>query len=207
MKRNKFSRGAAFTLLELLVVMLILGLMTALVLPSAVGLVGSSQFNQGMNFVVGQLKYARQLAMSENNTVEVRFYRYADPNGVTGNSGIRAMQLWRGNPGGMRTPVDRLYRFPGSLVISADSRVTRLGEALNSASLTASEIIGTLPSGYQFYAFQFRPDGTTSLTSGSNYFTLITETDPARHAGQGLPANFAAVQIETFTGTVRVFRP
>lgn len=207
MKQRAYSCRQAFTLLELMMVLLLVGAVSALVLPSAMSLMTSSQLNQGTTAVVGQIKYARQLAMSGNTTVEVRFYQYEDPNMPGSASGMRAMQLWTYNPDGTRTPVGRMYRFPGRIVVSADSRVTQLGNALDVSSLNPTEIVKGLPSSYQFRAFQFFPDGSTSLAAGANHFTLITESDPIRHSAQGLPANFATVQIETLTGAVNLYRP
>lgn len=203
MKRNRFHNVLAFTLIELLAVMMILGLIVSLALPVAMGLMTASHLTQGTDFVVGQLKYARQLALTENKVYEVRFYKYADPSSPGSSNNIRAVQLWRNNPDGTRTAVNRLQRFPGKMIVSDAQAATALGD---DQTPSAAEEIKNLPSGYRYKAFQYRPDGSTTLTAGANYFTLVNEGDVVKPP-VNIPANFSAIQIEVLTGAVRVFRP
>ena len=192
-----------FTLIELLVVIAIIGILAVLMVPAVRGLMGSSQLTDASDLVAGQLKYARQLATSENKEIEVRFYKYADPHRPGSEVNMRAMQLWRANADGTRSPVGQLQRFPGQVIASSVPTVTTLGA---DRSPSVSETLKSLPSGYQYKAIQFRPDGSCTLSAGSNFLTLVNETDPPKSSAQ-IPANFSTIQVEVLTGAISVFRP
>lgn len=204
MKVNSFQTGRGFTLVELLVVMLVIAVIANFVVPAVVGLMTSSNLTQSTELVVGQLNYARQVALSENKAVEVRLYKYSDANQPGSGMALRAMQLWKSNSDGVWEPVDRLYRFRGRIIISSGTLATAIGPDLTPSP---TDTVKSLPAGYTFKAFQYRADGSTTLISSqANYFTLINENDPVI-APVNLPANFSTVQIEPFTGTVKVSRP
>jgi uncharacterized protein (TIGR02596 family) len=201
MKRLASRKSQAFSLVEMLAVIAIIGVLAALIVPAVKGLMTASQLAQGTDFVMGQLKYAKQVALSENKVIEVRFYKYSDMPGTAAN--MRALQLWRNNPDGTRTPLDRMYRLPGHVIVSSIPEFTTVGADL---SPTPSETLTQLPSGYQFKAFQFRPDGSTTLAAGSNFLTLVNENDVVKKPTQ-IPSNFSTIQIEVLTGAVSLFRP
>ena len=78
-RSKKFTSRAAFTLVEMLVVMAIIILLTALVAPSMSGIMRGSQLSQGGQMLQDQLALLRQQALSKDRKVEVRLYRFADP--------------------------------------------------------------------------------------------------------------------------------
>jgi len=69
---NRFERG--FSLLELLVVMTIMAILTAVMLPSIEGLNSSAKFNQSISEITGILEQARSYAVGQNTYVWVAFY-------------------------------------------------------------------------------------------------------------------------------------
>src|SRR4051812_23859921 len=73
------SRIRGFSLIELMVVMLIIGIIAAFVVPATSNILKGSQMTQGSQILYDQISLARQYALSKNHPVEVRFIRYADP--------------------------------------------------------------------------------------------------------------------------------
>ena len=198
-----------FTLIELLVVIGIIALVATFAVPAVTGIMGGSNITQAADMVVGQLRYASQVALTQNRPVEVRFYQYPDKNIPGATNAIRAMQLWQLNTSGTRTALGRVQRFPGTIIISASTNLTSIPTIGNSSSLPSSEItpsiIESLPSGvtsYTYTSFKFRPDGSTTLNSGNNFLTVVNENTPGNP-----PTNFVTIQIEPATGAIRLYRP
>ena len=197
-----------FTLIELLVVMGIISLVVTFAIPAMTGILGGSQLSQASDLVAGQLKYASQTALSQNTPVEVRFYKYKDPGMPGSSNAIRAMQLWQVNMDTTRTPAGRMQRFPGTIILSETTsaigqRLTSLGLPLSSGSLPSKEITPSLPAGYTYNSFIFRPDGSTTLSAtGQWYVTVVNENTQGNP-----PRNYATIQIEPVTGAIRLFRP
>ena len=184
-----------FSLLELLVVIAIIGIVASLAIPSVSGIVGGSKLSQATDMVVGQLKFASQVALSQNRPVQVSFYKYQDPSIPGSTNAIRAMQLWVQKPDSTWTPVARPQKFPSPIIISTDGTVTSL--PTTNSVMTNGNTLYT-----NYYAFQFRPDGSTTLTTNSNFLTVQDGNRPGNP-----PANFATVQIEPVTGGIRLYRP
>ena len=187
----------AFTILELLTVIAIMALVVTLSIPAVTGMMGGLNQSQAADTVVGQLKYANQIALTRNKPVEVRFYKFTDPNIPGSGNSFRAMQSWIAT-----SPVTKVQRLPGTMIISSDSSLSdMLG---NPQTPPSGQTIPSLPSGYTYCSFQFRPDGSTTLPSGANnhFLTVVSET-----AKGSPPPNFATIQIEPVTGGIRVYRP
>jgi prepilin-type N-terminal cleavage/methylation domain-containing protein len=66
-------RSAGFTLLELLTALVIVGVLTSLAVPSLAGQIARIKTESVLNALVGDLYYARMMAVRSGNRVEVRF--------------------------------------------------------------------------------------------------------------------------------------
>ena len=72
-------KSRAFSLVELLVVIAVIAIVAGYAVPAVTTMLKGSQLTQGSQMVVDQIALARQTALSRNRSVEVRFYKYADP--------------------------------------------------------------------------------------------------------------------------------
>ena len=80
MKKATSSKlRAAFSLVELLVVITIIAIIAGFAVPAVTGIMRGSALTQASQLLTDQLSMGRQLALSKNRAVEVRIYKYADP--------------------------------------------------------------------------------------------------------------------------------
>jgi uncharacterized protein (TIGR02596 family) len=132
------SRIRGFSLIELLVVMLIIGIVAAFLVPATGTILRGSQLTQGSQILVDQFSLARQYALAKNHPVQVRLIRYADPevpgevvNGVVSAAGgaFRAIQIVdaidgvdsKGNPTVYYQPVDKPQLLPQAIIMDQDT--------------------------------------------------------------------------------------
>jgi len=186
----------AFSLIELLTVVAILGIMATLVIPAVGSILRGSNLNRGGQMISDQLFMARQEAVSKNRDVEVRFYNLT--NGMF--PGWRGIQLWR------------IEQTPTGPVTNSSSRVTVLPDGIVMASNSLSPLITASSGGTEthavygtmaYKAFRFRADGSLETSVGTNnYVTLQNASDTGNP-----PANYYTIQINPLTGKSGVFRP
>jgi uncharacterized protein (TIGR02596 family) len=224
----------AFTLIELLAVMAIIAVVIAFAIPAANQVMKGSQMSQGSQQLADQMSYARQLALSKNHAIEVRFYRYGDPETpgekfdepTTGK--WRAFQLFEILPNGASLPVGEMKRLPRMVVLDGDKYSTLLsetyrgvakkGEDDNTAPDLPVEILGQrVAKKYDYQSFRFMPDGSTDLTprakkstggtSGTDdswYITVVGLGDVDKPVET---INFYTIQLDAVSGTTKAFRP
>lgn len=205
----------AFTLVELLVVIVLMGVLIAITIPAVTPLLRSSSLTKGGAMILDELNFSRQLALSENRDVEVRFYKLPPKSG-SGTPQYRAFRaLAAVGTSGSKTAQGPVRYFPDSIIAATgqDENSNPLSSLLD-ASSTARAGLTTgnedLPGaeGTPYIGFIFRASGGTSLVPvdppvGNWYLTVYLEnTRFSTSAG-----NFFTVQIEPVTGRVRAYRP
>lgn len=208
----------AFTLVELLVVVAVMGLLMALVVPAVTGMMQGSQLTAAGQLVMGQLDLARQEAIAQDAIIQVRFYKFADasvPGQSSANSStwrFQGMQAFVINNTSGAVPLSKMYHLPQGSII--DSGVT-LSSILDSTKRTyytspTTSIPGANLS-YGYFEVQFYPDGSPDLPAvagGANQNWFLTIHNAT--AGDGLaapPANFWTIQIDPYNGVAKEYRP
>jgi uncharacterized protein (TIGR02596 family) len=222
--RPRSSR--AFSLVELLVVIAIIGIIGTFAVPAAGNLLKGSSLTQAANILSDQMAAARQHALSRNRVVEVRFYRFGDPEqpGESANDPstgyYRAVQFLEIGENGIPNPVGKVIRFPDSVMMN-DSEALSSVLGVNKASrlVTMSSLDPNdpeMPRGvgknYDYISFRFLPDGTTNLptTGPSNglwFITVHLVNDLGRVKGETPPPNFFTWMIEPVSGGSKILRP
>ena len=225
--RTQPSHNRAFSLLELLVVILIIGIVAVFVAPAVTTVLRGSQLTQAEQILTDQLKLARQTAVSKNHSVQVRFIRFGDPDAPGEKAtdlktgAFRAIQLFETLDNGVLVPVGKLQMLPQSIVMNS-SQLSTVINPTKSATVTtiaAKKTLSTtddtggdpaLPKGvdwnYDFVAFRYLPDGSTNLMS-TTIWSITLHNINEKLTGASLPPNFVTLQIDPVGGSVRVFRP
>jgi len=199
----------AFSLLELLVVMAIMGMLLTLVLPSLQFALKANAISGGGQLVADQLIFARQEAITKNGDIEIRLYKFKDPNDAGSGEVMRALQAFRIKENGNREPMSRLLRLPIGAVISTNAVLSGvLGQTNNSFQTPGPQDpnLAGVGKNYSWLGFLFHADGTMNLPQDSsrtnNFLTIVGSTDPA-----AVPANYYSIMIESRNGRIKVYRP
>lgn len=224
--RTHSSDSRAFSLLDLLAVLFVIGIIAVLVIPHAPAILRGTQLSQAEQILTDQVKLARQMALTKNHSVQVRFIRYGDPEmpGEKANDPAtgfyRAIQLMEILDNGDAVPLDKPQWLPQSVIVNAGSLSTLVNDPAMQPPTRAAKGKSANGSGgdpamargidwnYDFVEFRFRPDGSTTLNSNTGMAWAITlHNFNDKPAGANLPANFVTLQIDPVSGTVRLFRP
>ncbi len=210
-------RRRAFTLIELIVVMMIIVVMMVFVVPAVSGALKGQKLSQAADLLRTRLAYAQLQAQKENAPIQVRFFQYADPTMPGNEEKFRAYRFYRRvafdrsakNAGSTNQdietmePIGPLRKLPLPIVFADSERISTL--------LSLQKTRGSVPHKRnnpleaQFVAFDFAPSGSTNLGAAKQWY--LTLVDEKRERGAEIPDNFATVQIDPFTGAVRLIRP
>ena len=211
-------RASAFSLVELLVVMVVIAIVATFAVPAVTGIIRGSAMTQTSQILVDQLSLARQLALSKNRAMEVRFYQYADPEqpgeavATAATWQYRALQVFEVVESGAAVPADKVQRFPGLVIVNPAAVFSTLIAGTGQVAKVPPTKDPELPRGvgrnYKYVAFRFLQDGSTNLSptqSGGWFLTVHSLNDKV--TGSVPPLNFFTVQLNPVNGSTKGFRP
>jgi len=193
-----------FTLLELLVVISIVGILLAFTIPAIDPVRKGYAITNAADQLTGQLDLARQLAISENQRVEVRLYRTA----TNPSDGYNYSQLYRVDN---NTPLGKGLLLPNNVEVLDDDTYSSLISLKNPLGGIQPKVGPYTNS--NFKAIMFRPDGSTHLSPDGPLATdpwwtitvVLTSSRPS--PGGPLPDNFATIALDPVTGRQTIYRP
>jgi uncharacterized protein (TIGR02596 family) len=224
-QRSPFSRG--FTLLELLLVMAIVVVVMAAAAPAVRGTLDGVSLTGAAETLEGQLSLARQVAMSRNLPVEVRFYQdSAIPSSPWRMVGmvIPAVSTGKGSDEWVSAPT----MLPGTVIIDTtegkdfSTILTKTNEETPSAS--NPDPVGPWKSqepdsaayrvrGKSYVAFRFQPNGSTNLPASADASVNQAWSLSLRNLKDKSPngvtpaANYVAVVVDPLIGRTLSYRP
>lgn len=230
------SSRAGFTLIEMLAVVALIGVVITFAVPAISTMLQGSQMTQAGQQLHDSFLLGRQLAVSTSRPVEVRFYKYGDPDtpgeafDKPESGKWRAIQLFTVLESGVAVPItDRpMFRFPKGVILHDTEYSTLLNEELRphveaTTDATAPELpvdINNKKVGrnYWYTSFRYLPDGSTDLppfaVQGGGEASEGTRDQwyvsmiGLEQAGKELRTiNFYTVQVDPISGTLKSFRP
>lgn len=220
--RNR-HRNRAFSLIELMVVLGVVGLLMAFAAPNLFSLISSSTLTGEGQVLRNQLTYAQQTAISKSADVEVRFFLMADPTSARTEETFRAFQLYQYNSEGELAPISQYFRIRTPVAIHPVLSTLLDPKANSKASddkkygiLAPTAGRAEAPSGdggklrsTNYVAFRFRPDGSTDLPyrtgSQDTWYITLVQGEGALQTQQ--PDNFLCLQVNPYNGQISEFRP
>jgi len=191
---------SAFSLIELLVVVAIIGLLMTAAVPALNSVLENGRLTQAATLVVNQFTLARQKASAENKNITLRFIRKDD------KSPFDRIQLVTLDSATNATPVSRLTTLPMQTAIASDIALTSLMSLTESTANSARDpSIPELGTSYLYRQCTFRPRGSLDLSIQSNWFATVVLQRNASNTTA--PANFATIQVDPVNGGLQIYRP
>jgi uncharacterized protein (TIGR02596 family) len=209
--RRSVSQAPAFTLIEMLVVLVVLAMLLVTATPVAMGVLRSSRLASSGEAMLGRLVEAQQMAIAQDTDVEVRIYQGIEPE-FPGAPQWRAAQLFvlqavgsAADPTsqGVFQPAGNPLRLDPSVIISSDVTLSSfLGLPLVKDTAASGNTDLSLTG---HVAFHFHSDGSTDLTPGKPWFLTLIGLDPGPQTSP--PDNYFTIQVDSSTGRVRSYHP
>jgi len=207
--------AAAFTLIEMLIVVATLAILLGSATPALLGMMKSSRLTGAGDLVLGQLNEAQFIALSEFTDVEVRIYEMPDFSVADSDLKLRGIQLHVLRP----LPADQAGSDSTQEAFQPAAPIARLGRSVEISRNDTFSSFMSLPfktdpespfgpggANLRYIAFRFHSDGSTDLLGGQPWFLTLTDQD-VDPASNTTPPNFFTIQIDTTTGKLRIFRP
>jgi uncharacterized protein (TIGR02596 family) len=204
--------SAAFSLVELLVVMVIIAILSFLVIGSIRGISNSTDMTRASEDVAGVVNLAAQRAAAFNRQTSIRFLARSPS-----TTPYVAYQLWEQTNSQDPTswqPAFPIQRLPADIVIMGYSTSGGTSSTGTFSTLfSRSGITGTWTDNtgtmWNYAQAYFAPDGSLVASTGQTSIAIVATNTPAGVSGvvTGLPPNFAVVDIEPLHAITVIYRP
>jgi uncharacterized protein (TIGR02596 family) len=174
--------------------------------------------SQAQQMLVAQFSLARQTALSRGHAVELRLYRFGDPEqpGESANQPatgqFRGVQVFDVPDNGVAVPVEKMQRLPSMMIMNPTIHLSTIlggdGQTPRSPSAQDPELPRGIGRNYQFVTVRFQPNGSTTLpATGSMAWFLTVHPLVDGATSTTAPANFFTLQLDPVSGTFKVVRP
>jgi len=219
----------------MVMVLAIILVIASFAIPSTTGILKGSRLTEAGQLLTDQIVLSRQISLSTNHPVEVRFYCYGDPevpgeNAESADSGnYHGMQAFEIKESGT-VPLGAVMRLPTSVVIDKDtSTYSTLLKGVEVGGATLSPVkstgaalgnpiprVGSNGKAYKSVSFRFLPDGSTDLpkldtrldgsgSAAAAWFLTLHDVTDQPTAG-GAPKDFFTIQVDPLNGNIHSYR-
>jgi len=195
---NDARRG--FSLLEMLLVLALAAGVVALASEGYSAMIQASAVTSGADMLSDVFTEARQGAIAQNTSVEVRIYDLPPQPGAA--PAYDAIQLHWVKANGTTPPVSNVLWLSTWVAIDATAAYSPL---IGANTQTATPEAGDMRLTGQTRVFHFLPDGSTDLNPATNWFLTVrasTQSDPSH-----FPSDWACVRVDATTGRPQIYRP
>jgi uncharacterized protein (TIGR02596 family) len=228
--QSQFRRTRAFSLVELLVVVAVIAIIAGFAVPAVTTMIRGSQLTEGSQLLTDQLALARQTALSKSHSLEVRFYKFGDPETPGEDPSdystgfYRAFQTFEILENGAALPLGKIQRLPSGVIMNEDKYSSLIICKAGSDGAKANKPTEADPAmpdektkrNYRYVSFRFLPDGSTDLsTTGTPAEGPIQKNDSWFITLHGAnvkttditTTNYFTLQVDPVTGSTRAYRP
>jgi uncharacterized protein (TIGR02596 family) len=220
-----------FTLVEMITVIGIIALLVALVTPALIDVIRATRLGSAGDSLINRISLAQQSAISLNTEVELRFYKYVnDDSESPGAERFYAYQVVETPPGGDPKAISNVYYLESGVILSPLQTLSPLLQSDVQQTMDSSNnyLFKPTAKGAQadqvtYAALRFYTDGSCRVLSGNSAgetaqqsavaFTIPSLNESfltvieSRDAAATMPQNFYCIQLDTYTGKTRVYRP
>ena len=202
-------RERGFTLIEILVVLAIIAVIVTFTVPNLEPVLKGSKLKQAADDLERALANAQQVALTQNHPVEVRFFRYNDPDSPGSEEYFRSYQAVQVITSAQdhtqvieEKAVTQVESFQVPFVLLAEGQYSTL---INSDALEQGSADIPRADNAEYVAFEFRPNGATNLATVDMphwTLTIVRDSDKAPVVGE-----FVTLTVDAYNGQVRQFHP
>jgi uncharacterized protein (TIGR02596 family) len=232
-RRRPRHGSPGFTLVEMLTVVGIIALLVALATPTLVDVIRSTRLSSAGDSLLNRLSLAQQEAIARSREVEMRFYRYINPDSDRPTAELfYAYQVVETPSGTDPVAISEPYYFDSGIVLSPQPDLSPMLQT--TANQTKGPVSGTFVfqpgtgaggDSVSYCALRFYPDGSCRLlTKGqpgntaaaqaiaytipplNDSFMTLVESQSVDSPTMP-PPNYYCIQIDAYTGKARIYRP